>query len=436
VRGPTMSHARPSAEHLAVGTVRSRGAIVIGASYRALGVVRSLGRLEIPVAVLKDAADADLLATTSRYVSRTLTLPPGSEAQKIDFLLSAAIRYGLAGWALIPTDDKSARLAACHHEALSSLFRMTTSPWAVLRWAYDKRLTCALARDLGVDQPWTLCPTSRNDLVSIDCRFPVILKPAYKQSLNAFTVAKGWLIENRDALLKRYDEASALVDPATLMVQEMVPGGGDRQFSYAALVNEGRPLAWLTARRTRQIPMGLGRFSTYVETVNEPAVVRPSIRLLEAIRFTGLVEIEFKHDLREGRYKLLDINPRIWGWYTLCARAGLDFTWLLWLMIHGEPVPPTRARPDVRWMRTGADVTVALQEMLRGRLSLWEYLRSLRHPVEHAIFSPTDPLPALLALPALAYKLGRRALNASHRTTWRSWSAAGRSDRREQHDNG
>jgi len=71
----------------------------------------------------------------------------------------------------------------------------------------------------------------------------------------------------------------------------------NRSFSYAALCKDGLPLASIVARRTRQYPMDFGQFSTYVETVDEPQVIEPSVRLFEKrLRFTGLVEVEFKKD--------------------------------------------------------------------------------------------------------------------------------------------
>jgi len=147
-------------------------------------------------------------------------------------------------------------------------------------------------------------------------------------------------------LLARYDEACKLVAPEMLMVQEVLPGWGESQFSYAALCRDGCPLASIVARRTRQFPMDFGRFSTYVETVEEPQVVELGVRFLAAMRFTGLVEIEFKRDSRDGKFKVLDMNPRVWGWHTLCGRAGVDFPYLTWLLVRGEPVPETHGTGD------------------------------------------------------------------------------------------
>jgi predicted ATP-grasp superfamily ATP-dependent carboligase len=155
--------------------------------------------------------------------------------------------------------------------------------------------------------------------------------------------------------------------------------------------------------------MDYGRFSTYVETVDEPQVVEAAVRLLAKIKFTGIVEVEFKKDLRDGQYKLLDVNPRVWGWHTLGQRAGVDFPHLLWLLVKGEPLPEVRGRPGERWMRFCADLPMAISEIFKGRLSVWAYLESFRVPVESAIFAWDDPLPGLLELPSLAALFGKRA---------------------------
>jgi len=84
--------------------------------------------------------------------------------------------------------------------------------------------------------------------------------------------------------------------------------------------------------------MDFGRASTFVETVDDPAASTTAIRLIEALRYTGIAEVEFKRDRRDGKLKLLDINPRVWGWHSLCGFAGVDYPYLLWLMTIGEPV--------------------------------------------------------------------------------------------------
>jgi D-aspartate ligase len=380
------------------------GAVVIGAAYGALGIVRSLGQRGIPVWVAHGRGQ--LVGAVSRYVRRRLPWP-ADEAARLDCLLGLAIRHHLDGWAIYPTDDETSALVARHEQLLSKHFRLTTPPWEVLRWAYDKRLTYSLAADLGIAHPWTRLPRSREEVAALDCAFPAILKPAFKDRINPFTLAKAWRVEDRRQLLERYDQACELIDPHSIMVQELIPGGGEAQFSFASLCADGRVLAWAVARRARQYPIDFGAASTLVETVDNPAIEKAARRLLAAIGFSGLVELEFKIDPRTDQAKLLDINPRTWLWHTLARRAGVDFPYLSWRALHGSEVQETGARPGVRWLRAITDLPAAITEIRKGRLSLGAYLRSLRPPFECAVFALNDPLPALVDVPSLLYRFWR-----------------------------
>ena len=405
----TASEARIASE--ARDGCRQPGAVVIGSDYIALGAVRSLGRHGVPVWVVHD--DLHFSAAASRFALRRLSWPAGDVA-RLACLLELAARHFMFDCVLYPTDDESAALVARNHEALSGSFRLTTPPWTVLQWAYDKRLTYTLASRLGIDHPWTLYPQSRDEVAAVECAFPAILKPAVKAQSNRFTRARAWRVDDRRQLLARYTEASELVDPSSIMIQEFIAGGGEAQFSFAALCTEGQPLAWLVARRVRQHPIDFGGHgSSLVETVDEPAVEEAGRRLLAAIGYSGLVEVEFKRDSRSGRPKLLDINARLWGWHTLGEAAGTDFPYLSWRLAQGAAIPPTRGRAGVRWVRAGTDVPAAIGELRHGRLSIGKYLRSLRPPLKLAIFALDDPFPAFADLPWLLYRRCRRAWDVS-----------------------
>jgi predicted ATP-grasp superfamily ATP-dependent carboligase len=238
----------------------------------------------------------------------------------------------------------------------------------------------------------------------------VVIKPAIKPRANALTVAKAWRADDQRELLARYDAACELLDPKLLMIQEMIPGGGEQQLSVGALCVAGQPLTRIVARRIRQYPMDFGRASTFVETIADTALEATAARLLGAMHYSGLVEVEFKRDPRDGRPKLLDMNPRVWGWHTLGQRAGTDFAHLQWRLSQGELPPAVCARSGVRWVRLTTDVPTALREVARGHLSPGEYLRSLRGPLEYATLSSDDPLPALLEVPLLVCLGATRAI--------------------------
>jgi D-aspartate ligase len=375
------------------------GALVIGGDYRALSVARSLGRRNVPVWILIDR-NFHPLAGASRYVLRSKPWPGDqSELRQVRYLLELAGRHRLRSWTLFPTTDEHAVMLARHQSELSATFRMVTSPLQVVRRAYDKRLAYQLAEELGVEHPRTWYPGSREELERLDCDFPVILKPAFKDVQNSFTWEKAWKVSGRDELLARYDQAAQLIDPQLIMVQELIPGDGTNQFSYGVLALDGEPHGVVVACRRRQYPNEFGRSSSYVETIEQPEVEDAGRRLLAALRYTGLMEIEFKRDPRDGRPKVLDLNPRIWWWNSLSWRAGVDFPHLFWRLSRGESIPQLKTEPGVRWIKMVTDLPAAFEQLRRGRLSPGTYLRSFRRPLEFAVFTRDDPMPALAEIP-------------------------------------
>jgi len=399
---PIQTLARPVNAH---PLTASTGAIVIGGDYRGLGIVRSLGRHGIPVWVLYDE---HRLAGRSRYAKERAVWPDGSDEMHTRYLQYLCATYHLEGWALFPTADETAAYVARQHAELAEYFTLTTAPWEQLRWAYDKRLSNELADSLGISHPHTWRPADRAEVATLDVIFPAILKPAYKTTLNQFTMAKAWPVNSEAELIEKYDEACTFTEPESIMVQEIIPGGGETQLSFAALADCGQVIASITARRTRQYPMDFGRASTFVETVEDDEVAEEGRRLIAAAHLTGLVEVEFKRDPRSGRLQLLDINPRIWGWHTLGERAGVDFSYLMWRHAFQLPVSEAQARPGVRWVRGMTDFPTVVKEIIGRRLSPGDYLRSIRPPVEQAVLALDDPLPAAIEVPLTLRLIARR----------------------------
>lgn len=384
---------------------RSTGALIVGGAHGSLALARSLGRRGIPVAFL---IDDHPIAKYSRYVQRSFSWGGAEHPGAVEFLKTLAREHQLEGWVLMAAGDGELRLLSQHHAELSALFRVTVPPWETVRFAHDKRLTYERAAALGIDFPRCYNPRDLQDLAALDCRFPLVLKPTMREQKNAFTRAKAWRVDDRAALMARYREAASLVGERGIVLQELIPGGGSAQLSYAAVWHQGAPVASLVARRTRQYPIDFGYTSTFVETVEQNEVEEAACRFLGSLAYSGLVEVEFKHDHRDGRYKILDVNARAWTWNALGSIAGVDFAHVLWRLAMGETVAPVRAHADVAWMHGSRDLFAAVLEMMAGRTSPAAYLRSWRKPLVFAAFAKDDVLPGLVDLPLAAVRvLGR-----------------------------
>jgi predicted ATP-grasp superfamily ATP-dependent carboligase len=278
-----------------------------------------------------------------------------------------------------------------------------TPNWDVIQWVWDKRNTYRLASQLNIPTPRTWYPYAVDDLEQIDADPPFAVKPAIKEHFIYATKAKAWRANNRSELRELFQRAAAHVEPGEVMIQEMIPGNGLRQFAYCAFFKEGRAVGSMVVRRNRQHPPEFGRASTFVETVEVPLLEVLSERFLRAINYYGLVELEYKLDAREGQYKLLDVNGRTWGYHTLGLGAGVDFPYMLFADQVGECVQSCRGRPGVSWIRLVTDLPTAVREILGGHQDFRSYVRSLTRFNVESVFSREDPFPGFVEIALLPY---------------------------------
>jgi predicted ATP-grasp superfamily ATP-dependent carboligase len=383
------------------------GAVVVGGDYQGLGIVRSLGERGVPTCVVDDELS---IARFSRYAAHAARCKDlRDEEAAVAALIEVGGRLGLDGWVLYPTRDETVAALARHRSALAERFRVPTPAWEVVRYASDKRQTYALGQRLGIPVPRTWCPHTVDELETIDADLPLAIKPAIKERFLYATKSKAWKADTRAELRELFERAVRIVAPGEVMIQEFIPGGGQQQFAYCALFAEGRPLAKMVVQRRRQHPPVFGRASTYVRTVELPLLETLAERFLREIGYYGLIELEFKHDPRDGQYKLLDVNARTWGYHAIGPRAGVDFPYLLYADQLGERVEPQRAAPGVRWIRLATDLPTGVLEILHGRLGWRAFARSVATADVEAVFSRRDPVPGIVEcalIPYLAFKRG------------------------------
>lgn len=384
------------------------GALVVGGDYQGLGIVRSLGRHRVPVCVVDDEHS---VSRYSRYTTKFVHAPSLRDERKtVDYLLSIGNRLGLNGWVLYPTRDETVAAISRYREELAAVFRVPTPEWNSVQWAWDKRNSYQLAEKLGIPIPVTRYPQHVDELGELaNLTPPFAIKPAIKEHFIYSTKAKAWRANNQAELRSLFQKAAEFVPRGEIMVQEVIPGGGSQQYSYCAFFRDGQAVGKMVARRRRQHPLEFGRASTYVETVEIPLLEELAERFLRAIDYYGLVEVEFKLDPRDSQYKLLDVNARTWGYHSLGARAGTDFSYMLFADQIGLPVTPCRAKPGVAWMRFTTDLPAACMGLLAHDTDFKSYIQSLRACGTEAVFSANDPLPGLaeiLLVPYLAIKRG------------------------------
>jgi len=384
------------------------GALIVGGDHPGLGVVRSLGRRGIPVHILDDQFSVSFF---SKYVTRVTRVPDlRDERRTIEAVLETGHRFNLKDWVLFPTRDETVAAFSRYRDELTPMFRVTTPEWNTVRWAWNKKNTYELAERLNIPCPETFNPRSKAELEPLYAKLPMAIKPAIKENFFYATGAKAWRANTKQELDELFEKASKQLRPEEILVQEIIPGDGQQQLSYCAFFRDGHAHSALLARRMRQHPREFGRSATYVETVDVPEIEELSERFLRAINFYGLVEVEYKQDPRDGKYKLLDVNARTWGFHSLGWPAGVDFPYLLFADQFGKLPSRYRAPAGIGWLRLITDVPVVLSDMLQGHLTLGDYWKSLRNTRTESVFVRDDVMPSIAELVMLPYLVSKKYL--------------------------
>lgn len=383
------------------------GAIVIGGHFQGLGVVRALGRNGVEVAVL----DKEMcLSRYSRYTTRFYHTPDiMDDSAYLNYMVRLAAEKGLKGWVVYPTDDETVGFLSRHKSSLDNYFRLFTPEWDVIKYTYDKSLSYRLATKLGIPIPKTSYPQSADDLEKVDIPFPVIIKPAVMRSFFRRTGKKVFRALNRKELHDYYRKAAEVIPENEILIQEEIPDVSRNLYSYCPFFKNGKTIGQVTAQRLRQHPMDFGQASTYAVSMKIDALEDLGNRFLSEINYYGIGEVEFIKDPRDGMFKFLEINPRIWGWHTLAVRSGVNLPLMVYKDLTGKRVEAEHFTEGKIWSRLITDLATVASEIVKGRMSFSDYVTSMRGDKEWAVMSKDDPLPffvELLMLPYLWLKRG------------------------------
>jgi D-aspartate ligase len=377
-------------------------AVILGGSCNGLSLARSLGRRGIPTLLL----DSDrLLGTYTRY-GKVVLLPPG-DSEWIPFLEFVGSRLSLPG-VLFATSDLHTLLVSQHREMLQRHFRFLIADAQVLERIVNKRCQYEDALAAGIPIPASHFPESLEQVrdLAAGLAYPCLLKPYRSHSARAKLAQKKVVMVHSSAeLTAAYAQITAMNVP--LMIQEIIPGPESALFGYLGFWDEqGRERAWVTKQKLRQYPPHFGDASLQV-TVDAPQVAELSRRLLRAFNYRGFVGVEFKFDLRDQTYRLMEINPRTVSGNQLAITAGVDFPWIGYQHLSGvELAAAPSFRRQVKYVNEEWDIQAYLALRKSAAINLRSWLGSLWGVRAKAIAAWDDPMPLLAGIRRLVRALG------------------------------
>ncbi|MCU1291415.1 MAG: hypothetical protein JWP08_265 [Bryobacterales bacterium] len=382
-----------------------------------LGIVRSLGRLGVPVYTIE--ADSLNPARFSRYCRRTFRRAIDTDSSSAAVREMNRIGREIGRRAiLIPTTDTAALFIAENACALKERFLFQDQSPDLVRSLCSKKGMYLLAKSLGVPTPEASFPQSRREVLSFleTATFPIILKAIDDGQSRRRGCRTKAIVRNRSELLQCYDQMED-PDAPNLMFQEYIPGGEDTVWMFNGYFNKDSDcLIGITGKKLRQCPVYTGPTSLGICLRNE-AVERTTKEFMKAVGYRGILDIGYRYDARDGQYKVLDVNPRIGSTFRLfVSDRGMDVARALYLDFTGQRFESGAACEGRKWIVEDFDLIACACYARDRRLPLSEWLGSYRGIQEGACFSLEDPLPLLPMALGNAREFVRRAFRL-HRNT-------------------
>ncbi len=387
-------------------------AVVLGMFETGLGVARSLGRAGIRVVGLDHRPRPGF---HSRYVEGSFCPEPVSAPEAF---LDHLTRIGKAAErkpVLFATADEFLLPVSRARERLEQSFLMNVPDAPLLESIADKYLQYELARDADIPVPATVVLETRSDVVQLRQGFPF---PAFIKAREVTSwrrevggSVKGFIANTPQELESQVDDL--LARGLVVLAQELIPGPDTSHYKACCYVSRhGQVVRAFSLRKLRQHPPGAG-FGSLVESVYEPEVMALGKRFLEAIGYRGVGSAEFKRDPRDGKLKLIELNPRFWQQNALAARCGVDFALAQYQDLTGEVSPQTTDyERDVKWLNLFADLDSFRLYRQRGEINFGRWIRELRGPKVYSNYSADDPIPGIYAVAAsLAHRRPLRRLS-------------------------
>jgi predicted ATP-grasp superfamily ATP-dependent carboligase len=367
-----------------------------------LGAVRSLGQTGVPVYAITEGRTVP--QAFSRYLRRSFVLPTTGrepEEQILDHLRDIGRQLGTKA-VLFATDDEAAVFAAEHAQSLRDHFLLPPVDPKLPRLLTSKRHLSDLCRQHAVPTPATMFARSIGDVFEFAdvASFPIVVKNSDPWKRITSPAVKGTtLIGSKDELVSL---AGTWTDDPEVILQECIPTeSAEDWIVHAYLGADALPLVAFTGFKMRSWPVRAGVTTAAAAVQNEPLLAQ-AMAFCCAAGYRGIVDMDWRFDRRDGRYKLVDFNPRLGANFRLFETdAAIDVVRAAHLDLTGRPVPDGRQMFNRLFTVENLDFASRLCGPRCVR-----FARRAGGGTERAWFSARDPAP----FAAMAVRFGSQTL--------------------------
>jgi predicted ATP-grasp superfamily ATP-dependent carboligase len=379
-------------------------ALVLGSYITGLGVIRSLGRKGIPVICLD--SDRKQVGFYSKYCNGIKS--PNAvfkEEQYIDLLLEIGELMNYKG-VLIPASDIEIFAILKNKSKLVKYYNFIMSDLPISELLINKSLLYKTLEKLDIKYPKTFYPDNLEKLMEIseEVEYPCIIKPALSCYFRLDFNKKLFIVKSKEELIADWKKANN--QNHEVLVQEIIPGKVENMYGLNTYFRKGfKPRNIFMYQRIREWPHNFGN-GCFIQKADIPELEKIVIDLVSKINFQGIIDAEFKKDLRDNSFKLIEINARPWMQNSLASRYGVNVAYLAYMDAIGKSLEEIDLyEGDIKWLMIYDDACSSLKSLNKKELTFHQLFSSYKCKKVHAFFARDDPLPFIVPFLKTLYNL-------------------------------
>lgn len=310
----------------------TKNVMVLDAHLRhSLALIRSLG--QAGVKVLGVSPQGMFPAKVSRYCWRTAKFDPAGPPTETIPAFHTLVQ-GNDIEVVIPAALAGNEFLCTHRATLEPLVSAPFNDLKQFETLSQKDRTVALGRELGVDCPESDIIDNPENLDRIvgQLKFPVVFKSIVDQG----TVKYANSADELSGIAKRFwnDHPTLVKKGLFPIVQEYIQGTGH---GYYGLGHEGNIFAFFMHERMHEVPPSGGPSAMARSYFNDELKFQGE-KFFAATRWNGPAMVEFKKSEIDGKFYLIEVNPKFWGSLELGITAGVNFPLYLYQHLSGFPI--------------------------------------------------------------------------------------------------
>lgn len=209
-------------------------------------------------------------------------------------------------------------------EQLEDLTNMCIADFETLIKVHDKENLNLLLAKNEFDVPKIYEYNSFDRLCEQELQYPLVVKARRGCGMDKGVRYASNLVELKNAYFEISDNSSdntELSDFSRPLIQEYIPG---KIYDGLFLCDQGEVKLEMAQIREVSYPLSGGVGVNNISLEDED-LLRYCRDILEFIKWHGPCQVEVKKDSRSGKYKLIEINPKLWGTLGLSIKSGVNF---------------------------------------------------------------------------------------------------------------